>query len=306
MKMGIKTGGKLTINTFGGLGVGGEFDNDAYRRASSAKWIPYDEYIAIECIIAPGSMYQLLTDIGQVSNVYAQFRFVNPAYLQGGLRVVREDGSCIDFRSGGKAGVDNLLATSKDIVDADFIHQNEDYSATPYYPKGANESSGVTIAWGVDLGGRTVDSMLRDGVPKNIVDKLSPYVGPRGETAKDILNKNEDHLPALTPDEGALISDIYMKKTIDEVATAYNQDSKSLTFSQIPYNTRTAIIDLAYNYGTNLRKVTPVFWNDIVSHNWQKAYDEFMDFKDNNPGRRKKEGGLVHIDIINNLYLTII
>ncbi|PUF22753.1 hypothetical protein DAX92_28335 [Salmonella enterica subsp. enterica] len=29
--------------------------------------------------------------------------------------------------------------------------------------------------------------MLRDGVPKNIVDKLSPYVGPRGETAKDMV-----------------------------------------------------------------------------------------------------------------------
>ncbi|EGY9635900.1 hypothetical protein JEF38_004862 [Salmonella enterica subsp. enterica serovar Rough O:c:z] len=304
--MGIKTGGKLTIHTFGGLGVGGEFDNDAYRRASSAKWLPYDEYIAIECIIAPGSMYQLLTDVGQAASVYAQFRFVNPAYLQGGLRVVREDGSCIDFRSGGKAGVDNLLAASKDIVDADFIHQYEGYSATPYFPKGANDHSGVTIAWGVDLGGRTVESMLKDGVPKNIMDKLSPYVGPRGEKAKDVLNKNKDNLPSLSPDEGALISDIYMKKTIDEIATAYNQDSKSLTFSQIPYNTRTAIVDLAYNYGTNLREATPIFWNDIVSHDWQKAHDELMNFHSKNPDlikRREKEGGLVHTDIINGMYL---
>lgn len=88
-------------------------------------------------------MYQLLTDVGQVASVYAQFRFVNLAYLQGGLRVVREDGSCIDFRNGDKAGVDNLLATSKDIVDADFLHQNESYRSQPYYPGG---NSGVTIA----------------------------------------------------------------------------------------------------------------------------------------------------------------
>ncbi|EIY0670731.1 hypothetical protein MMC72_005038, partial [Salmonella enterica] len=47
----IKSGGNLTIRTFGGLGLGGDFDDDTYRRRSTANWVPYDEYIAIECIV---------------------------------------------------------------------------------------------------------------------------------------------------------------------------------------------------------------------------------------------------------------
>lgn len=149
--------------------------------------------------------------------------------------------------------------------------------------------------------------MLKDGVPKSIVDKLAPYVHHTGEDAQKIIDENKDHLPTLTSDEGELISDIYMKQTIDIIATEYNKENNTLTFSQIPYNTRTAIVDLAYNYGPHLwlpsaQGGTPAFWDDIVSHNWQKAQDELMNFGDKNPGRRKKEGDLVNIDIINNSF----
>ncbi|HEB6949040.1 TPA: glycosyltransferase, partial [Salmonella enterica subsp. enterica serovar Hvittingfoss] len=214
----IKSGGNLTIRTFGGLGLGGDFDDDTYRRRSNDSWVPYDEYIAIECIVAPNQLYQLLTDVAQVATVTAQLTLVGYQYLQGGLRLVREDGSCIDFS--GKAMLDNLLNKSKDILDLDFLHASEGYRSEAYWP---GASSGITIGYGVDIGQQSETGLIKWGVPQSIIDKIKDYLGVTGEAADTILSGLKDKTLGLSDSEIKQLSDIVKKQTTENIINKYKQ-----------------------------------------------------------------------------------
>lgn len=292
----IKSGGNLTIRTFGGLGLGGDFDDDTYRRRSNDSWVPYDEYIAIECIVAPNQLYQLLTDVAQVATVTAQLTLVGYQYLQGGLRLVREDGSCIDFS--GKAMLDNLLNKSKDILDLDFLHASEGYRSEAYWP---GASSGITIGYGVDIGQQSETGLIKWGVPQSIIDKIKDYLGVTGEAADTILSGLKDKTLGLSDSEIKQLSDIVKKQTTENIINKYNAETKGVTFSRIPYNTRTAIIDLYYQY--HVSDGAPKSWNFIINNDWNGFYNELMNFGDSYASRRKREADLVLSDINRNQYI---
>ncbi|HGG6556700.1 TPA: pesticin C-terminus-like muramidase [Salmonella enterica subsp. diarizonae serovar 61:i:z] len=295
----IKSGGNLTIRTFGGLGLGGDFDNDTWRHKSTDSWVPYDEYIAIECIIAPNQLYQLLTDVAQVATVAAQLNFVGYQYLQGGLRLVREDGSCIDFS--GKAMLDNLFSKSKDILDLDFLHVSEGYRGEAYWPKG---SSGITIGYGVDIGQQNEDGLIKWGVPQSIIDKIKDYLGVTGEAADTLLKGLKDKTLGLSDSEIKQLSDIVQKQTTENIINKYNAATKGVSFDRIPYNTRTAIIDLFYQYNINTASVKePRTWGFIINNDWNGFYNELMNFGDGFAPRRKREADLVLSDINRNQYI---
>ncbi|EDJ5809066.1 hypothetical protein GFE35_21575 [Salmonella enterica] len=295
----IKSGGNLTIRTFGGLGFGGDFDNDTWRHKSTDSWVPYDEYIAIECIVAPNQLYQLLTDVAQVETVAAQLAFVGYQYLQGGLRLVREDGSCIDFS--GKAMLDNLLNKSKDILDLDFLHVSEGYRSEAYWP---GASSGITIGYGVDIGHQSEEGLLKWGVPQSIIDKIKNYLGITGEAADTILKGLNDKTLGLSDSEIKQLSDIVQKQTTENIINKYNAATKGVSFDRIPYNTRTAIIDLFYQYNINAASVKePKTWGFIINNDWNGFYNELMHFGDDYAPRRKREADLVLSDINRNQYI---
>ncbi|WP_227541303.1 pesticin C-terminus-like muramidase, partial [Klebsiella pneumoniae] len=64
-----------------------------------------------------------------------------------------------------------------------------------------------------------------------------------------------------------------------------------------PLRTRTALVSLGYNYGYNLAKNAPKAWNKVVTKDWSGLVNEFNNFGDKNPDRRKREGSLVQADI---------
>ncbi|ENJ0754229.1 hypothetical protein AB0049_005505, partial [Salmonella enterica] len=170
----IKTGGGLTILASERSGVDGKFDNKISRPVSQANWIPYDEFIAAEVIVVPDKMYKFIAGVEHVDMVYEQIQNINCNQSKGKIRIVREDGRCIDFDDFQK--FNNFLCISKNIIDKDFIHQEEGFKKKPYYPDIKDENnSGITVGYGIDLGEKSSVSMLADGVPKNIVDKLAPY-----------------------------------------------------------------------------------------------------------------------------------
>ncbi|EBA7134421.1 hypothetical protein B7I57_18920 [Salmonella enterica] len=200
-----------------------------------------------------------------------------------------------------------LRHLKKSLIKTSFIKRKV-LKKKPYYPDVKNENnSGITVGYGIDLGGRNPSSMLADGVPRNIIDKLSPYTGVKGRDAQYLLKKNENNLPELTSDEALLLSNIYLSKTIHVISNQYNKDSQGLTFSQIPERTRTAIIDVAYNSGDHIWDACPAFWGDIVAHDWESAYNELMNFyKYPTPlsERRKKDAILIYNDIENNQFYS--
>ncbi|EAB8478316.1 hypothetical protein AU894_19255 [Salmonella enterica subsp. enterica] len=302
----IKTGGSLTIQASDRPGVDGYFDDKITRTVSQANWIPYDEFIAAELIVVPKKMYKFIAGIEPIYIIYEQIKNDYCNQLKGQMRIVREDGRCIDFFDIQTAN--HFLTISKNIIDKNFIHQKEGFKNKPYYPDIKNENnSGITVGYGIDLGGKNSASMLADGVPKNIIDKLSPYTGVKGKEACLLLKKNENNLPELTSDEALLLSNVYLSKTIHVVSNQYNKDSQGLTFSQIPERTRTAIIDVAYNSGDHIWDACPAFWGDIVAHDWESTYDELMNFyKYSTPlsERRKKDASLILNDINNNRFYS--
>ena len=46
-----------------------------------------------------------------------------------------------------------------------------------------------------------------------------------------------------------------------------------------------------------MKSKTPKFWKYATSGNWDKAYNELMDFKDKYPTRRKSEAKLLNSKI---------
>ncbi|MBN4025191.1 hypothetical protein JYQ83_23665 (plasmid) [Klebsiella pneumoniae] len=54
------------------------------------------------------------------------------------------------------------------------------------------------------------------------------------------------------------MSNFYINKFSTTVASSFNNATSS-KFSSLPLNTRTAIVSVAYQYGTNLASATPNF-----------------------------------------------
>ena len=155
-------------------------------------------------------------------------------------------------------------------------------------------NSGVTLGAGIDLGSKTAASLLSDGVSPGLAALLGEYTALRGEQA---LNKLRQKPLNISEAQAKEITHVYfelistnMEKRVDAVAGAGK-------FRSIPYNTRTAIIDLSFQYGENLAGSVPKTWGMITSGNWKGVVQELNNFGDDYPTRRKSEAKLIQGDI---------
>ena len=64
------------------------------------------------------------------------------------------------------------------------------------------------------------------------------------------------------------------------------------SFDSLTTEQATVVASVAFQYG-NLETETPNFWKYVTSNQWQKAYNELMDFEDNYSTRRKEEAKLL-------------
>ncbi|MEI7411825.1 pesticin C-terminus-like muramidase [Pectobacterium aroidearum] len=188
-------------------------------------------------------------------------------------------------------------------INLGFLKTSEGFESEGYVPQDKNgnvlDKSGVTVGMGVDLGQRTEAELLNDGVPKDIVDILKPYTTLKGNAAKEKLRTSP---LTLTEEQANKLSSVYVQKITTDIENRFNADAKNISFNDLPPNTRTAITDLAYQYGVNLKAATPKAWGYITKQEWSALVKELRAFGDDYPTRRGREADLIQRDIDNDIY----
>jgi hypothetical protein len=179
-------------------------------------------------------------------------------------------------------------------VDSSFISGQEGGQQNPPYalnPASRFPNAGVTVATGVDLGSHTEADLRRWGVSDDTIRQLTPYFGMKGQAAIDALNDPRNGpIPTIRQTDLDAMDKGVLNDTISGVQKAYDAANPPTSFFDLTPGQQTAIVDLAYQYGTNLAKRTPNFWGDVTSGNWDAAVNELNNFGDLfSAGRRKRE-----------------
>ena len=167
-------------------------------------------------------------------------------------------------------------------VDYSFIEKLEGNKTTGYVP---SNNSGVTIASGFDLKERTYESLIKDGMSKELAEKLKPYTGVSGTDAKKIAKNLK-----ITKDEQKIINEIGHSSSARDVVNQYKK-ATGKNFNDLTIAQQTVVMSVGYQYGRFSR--TPKFWEAVKKGDWDAVIKELENFGDDFPTRRKKEAGLL-------------
>jgi len=195
-------------------------------------------------------------------------------------------GSSFSFNLFSKAEAAEVDIESNEFqnVDFNFIEDREGFKIIGYVPDAQGSKSGVTIASGFDLGARKLSDL--NGLPEEIINKLKPYLGLKGNEAISKAKQLK-----ITREEGKIINKFAKKKSLKKLEKAWKKTTGE-SFDSLTTEQATVVASVAFQYG-NLETETPNFWKYVTSNQWQKAYDELMDFGDFYPTRRKEEAKLL-------------
>ena len=175
-------------------------------------------------------------------------------------------------------------------VDFDFIKEQEGFETTVYVPrdedgKKALEKSGVTIASGFDLGKRSEKDL--EGLPESIKNKLKPYLGLQKQAAIDYIETDGNKL-TISKAEANIINEFAKKQALEVLVKSWNNTS-DVRWEDLSIPQATAVASVAFNFGSNLKKVTPKFWRYTTTGDWAAARDELRDFyTDDEKGRKRQ------------------
>ena len=169
-----------------------------------------------------------------------------------------------------------------------------------YIPEDENGNiegdSGPTLATGFDIGQHNKQELERWKIPNELIKKLEPFFGLKGEEAKKKLEEFEAKgNPLIISEDEAKLIDIAKKlDTLQKLEKNYNKFSNVVEFKQLSPAAQTAITSVAFQYGTNLQLPAkdggaPKFWKQVTNQNWQLAIQELHNFDDITPTRRIKE-----------------
>ena len=165
-------------------------------------------------------------------------------------------------------------------VDIVEISSYEGNKLKGYVPNPEGSKSGVTIGSGLDLGNRNINDLK--GLPENIITKLEPFLGLKGNEA--VTKAGELNI---TKQEAQIINTFAHKQSLTKLKNKWKKDSGK-SFSLLSKEQATVLASVAFQYG-DLKTETPTFYRLALAGDWQGVYDELIDFKDNYPTRRKKE-----------------
>ncbi|MFM5875261.1 pesticin C-terminus-like muramidase [Aeromonas veronii] len=133
---------------------------------------------------------------------------------------------------------------------AEFILSWEAYMPKPYVPKG-DQSSGVTIGYGYDLGQQEISlarTMLSDYYTATQVERLLTAIGKKGDNARAIVHELSD---ISIDKERALDMAMRLKERYCQVVVNTYPQAINL-----PPDSAGAILSLVYNRGPSLKKPT--------------------------------------------------
>ncbi len=184
----------------------------------------------------------------------------------------------------------NLAPVQPYAVDPGFIGRQEGFRLDGYVPDPLFSMSGTTVGTGVDIGQRSAEEIRALDIPETLKEKLIPYAGLKGQDAINLL-ANRPLL--LTEEEAYALDRAAAQEIFGDVATLYDADAAGDSFLELPLEARTAIGDLAYQYGPNLEQRLPEFWDEVTDGRWDEATQTLRDFGDRYPTRRNEEADLL-------------
>lgn len=130
---------------------------------------------------------------------------------------------------------------------AEFILAWESYVSKPYVPDGDN-TSGVTVGYGYDLGQQTEASareILSDYYSSSEVDRLITAIGRKGQSAKEIVSDFSDIY--ISKENAMDMAMVLKQKYSQQVVDTYPQAI------MLPPDSAGAILSLVYNRGSGLQ-----------------------------------------------------
>ena len=175
-------------------------------------------------------------------------------------------------------------------IDTNFIGRQEGFRLDAYVPDPVFSSSGVTVGTGVDIGQRSVADIQALGISEALKQKLIPYAGLKGQGAMNFLANRPLRL---TEEEAYALDGAVAREIFGDVATLYDATATGNSFSELPLEAKTAIGDVAYQYGANLPQRLPDFWGDVTQGRWDEATQSLKNFGDRYPARRAAEAALL-------------
>jgi hypothetical protein len=175
-------------------------------------------------------------------------------------------------------------------VDTGFIGRQEGFRLDGYVPDLGFSRSGVTVGTGVDIGQRSAADIQALDIPETLKQKLIPYAGL---TQQDAANFLANRPLRLTEEEAYALDRAVAQDIFGDVATLYDAASTGDSFLELPLEARTAIGDLAYQYGPDLAQDLPNFWGDVTQGRWDEATQTLRNFGDRYPARRNEEAALL-------------
>lgn len=158
--------------------------------------------------------------------------------------VAEKYGDTIDFNT--TLGVYRISKKS-----AEFILSWEAYVSTPYVPSG-DQSSGVTVGYGYDLGQQTTSSareLLSAYYSNAQVERLLTAIGKKGDNARAIVHGLVDI--TITKDKALNMAMVLKQKYCQKVVDVYPQAIN------LPPDSAGAMLSLIYNRGSSLALPKP-------------------------------------------------
>jgi len=187
-------------------------------------------------------------------------------------------------------GMDAYPPVQPYAIDTGFIGRQEGFRLDAYVPDPGFSRSGVTVGTGVDIGQRSVADIQALDIPEGLKQKIAPYAGLTGQGAVNFLANRPLYL---TEDEAYALDRAVARDIFGDVATLYDAAATEDSFLELPLEARTAIGDVAYQYGPNLDQRLPDFWGDVTQGRWDEATQTLRDFGDRYPARRNAEAALL-------------
>jgi len=134
----------------------------------------------------------------------------------------------------------------------------EGFSQSTYLPAG--DKSGITIATGVDLRGRSKAKMMAIGVPEDIAEKLTPYYGK--------ADKSLEGQTPLTKEEADLVDKLVLEEELAEIREV------NTTFDKLPQPVKNAVVMVKHQYNKT------DFEKQIAKGQYEKALNNLLNWTD--------------------------
>ena len=146
------------------------------------------------------------------------------------------------------------------------LHALEANKLKAYVPENKDGTvigkSGVTIASGLDLGQYNYEDLTKNlKIPKDLADKLKPYLGKRGKAAQQALKTPFE----ISEEEASTINTAVSKNELKKLTNNFNKLTGRV-FSAEPNNVKQALLIASYNLGSSL-KGKSLFSNKDGSNN---------------------------------------